>query len=442
MKTARLFSRREVVRGLASAPVLGTLLRTARAAAQGTSDVRLGFVYFGNGVHPSWTPAGAGTAYTLTPPLASLEPLKSQMLVLKNLTMVGAESLGHAITPAGLLTGWNLKRNCGANQDRDCLSTTPSIDQVIARRLAGSAPFDSIQLGVLSSQGKGSRIAYSDTNPVTPLPPEENPLAAYGRLVAKLVPEDPAKLQALIARRASVLDAVRRDVASLQRRVSATDRSHLDAYLSSLRTVEERLGSTVKSPATCKAPPAPTPPALVGSQHPVLLKQHLDVLSFALGCGLVRVATLQMSPGQFAAPMTWLGQTAPAHNISHYRAALGGTEGTTEAQRVAWLVQQHGYFVDNFASFAKSIQGTHGLDKFVLALLPENGDSNAHSGPNTPVVLVGTAGGRFKPGRLVDCGGRYQNDLYVSIAKAMGLADITTFGDPSLCKGELPGLTA
>ena len=66
----------------------------------------------------------------------------------------------------------------------------------------------------------------------------------------------------------------------------------------------------------------------------------------------------------------------------------------------------------------------------------------SHTHDHIPFMLAGSAGGYFKTGQLVTAAanGTAQNDLFISIAQAMGLADVTTFGNPKYCKGPLPGL--
>jgi hypothetical protein len=60
-----------------------------------------------------------------------------------------------------------------------------------------------------------------------------------------------------------------------------------------------------------------------------------------------------------------------------------------------------------------------------------------------PCLLVGSAGGKIRPGRFLDLVNNHRdnNQLLISLAHAMGADDLTTFGDPSGAMGPLPGLT-
>ena len=62
--------------------------------------------------------------------------------------------------------------------------------------------------------------------------------------------------------------------------------------------------------------------------------------------------------------------------------------------------------------------------------------SSGHYLTNVPFVFAGQGGGRFKTGRIVDAGGRNNNDLHISCLNAAGIQS-TTFGLASLCKGPI-----
>jgi hypothetical protein len=62
--------------------------------------------------------------------------------------------------------------------------------------------------------------------------------------------------------------------------------------------------------------------------------------------------------------------------------------------------------------------------------------AQGHYVSNIPFISAGQAGGRFETGRIVNAGGRNNNDLFVSIQKAAGI-ESDTFGLPSLCHGPI-----
>lgn len=67
--------------------------------------------------------------------------------------------------------------------------------------------------------------------------------------------------------------------------------------------------------------------------------------------------------------------------------------------------------------------------------------NGCHCRDDLPYVVVGSGDGALRTGRLLEFGGVPHNDLYVSLCHAMGLTDVTTFGNPAVCRGPLSGLT-
>jgi hypothetical protein len=76
----------------------------------------------------------------------------------------------------------------------------------------------------------------------------------------------------------------------------------------------------------------------------------------------------------------------------------------------------------------------------------EVGKGNNHAHRDLPVLIAGSGGGQLRTGRFVDYAagvagrGHPHNNLLVSLANAMGVAD-KTFGAPEHCTGPLPNLT-
>jgi hypothetical protein len=58
---------------------------------------------------------------------------------------------------------------------------------------------------------------------------------------------------------------------------------------------------------------------------------------------------------------------------------------------------------------------------------------------NTPMILAGSCGGFWKTGKLIECGNRAHNDVYLPIAQAFGMK-VQTVGNPAWNKGPMPGL--
>ena len=108
--------------------------RSAQAAAPPNAPKRFLAVYTPGGTVPEkWTPTGSETAFTLSPILAPLEPVKSRIIVLSGLHLkCGDQSMFAVEQQQGGMMGWltGLVQPGGGNY-----VTGPSIDQVLAPAL-------------------------------------------------------------------------------------------------------------------------------------------------------------------------------------------------------------------------------------------------------------------------------------------------------------------
>jgi arylsulfatase A-like enzyme len=119
------------------------------------------------------------------------------------------------------------------------------------------------------------------------------------------------------------------------------------------------------------------------------------------------------------------------------------------------------YSYSKVARLMQKLDALGALDNTLIYASSDMGNPALHSTQNTPTVLAGGAGGKFRMGRRLkmplDCPatnlwcsstdstfqGLTNNHLLVSIAQAFGV-DINTFGtqtDPKHTTGPLPNLT-
>jgi hypothetical protein len=318
-----------------------------------------------------------------------------------------------------------------------------SLDQHIARTVGTTTRFRSLELGVrvIDAEVRG-RISYLAAN--QPVPPMESPYDVFDRLFAGagvVMGGDPT-LDRLRGERRSVIDFLKEELGSVRGAVGAEDRPRLEAHLESVRDIERRLEpvmagtGTGTMPAACPAPAAPARMDLtVNENMPAIGKLQMDLLVSALACDQTRVATLQWTHAESTQTFPWIGVAGQHHVMSH--AGDGDAAAQESLIKInTWYAEQLRYLLDRLAE-AKL------LDDTVVLWANEVGKGNNHAHRDLPFLLAGSCGGRFRPGRFVDyatSGWHPHNDLLVSVAQAMGLAD-TTFGDPAHCTGPLPGLT-
>src|SRR3954468_18254161 len=120
MQSSR-FSRRTALAGLGAGVFTSRLLRAVRAEAAPSPSQKLAFLFHANGSHHAWTPTGAGSNFVLTPHLAGLEPVRNDIIILRDLILQrGAGNAHKASTLSALGAG-------GPN----------SFDQLMAKALKG-----------------------------------------------------------------------------------------------------------------------------------------------------------------------------------------------------------------------------------------------------------------------------------------------------------------
>ncbi len=433
-----LISRRALLGGITAAGV-SSLVPRGFAKAQAAPLPRLLIVHVPEGMwRGAQRPVAGGT--NLGPIFEALQPFQSKILVLNNLEMKsrdkGPGGDGHHRGVPHMLTGIEM-------QDAN-LAGGPSIDQKIAKAIGGSSRFESLQFAV--------RIVYGDVNgrPIWSAPGRvvsamQSPFEAYTRLFGNVAPmmmssTGSAPAKPVVDLRKSALDNALAEFNSIRPLLSASDRERLNSYQESLRDVEKRLqglGATTPIGAGC-------PPAKAGStfdvkaeaNYPKVGQLQMDMILGAFQCGLTRVATLQWGNSNDQCTYSWLGVNTLGHDMAHNNNNCDPS-GAKKLKTYRWYSEQFAYLLGKLDSIQEG-SGTM-LDNTVVLWASEFGDSNGHTPSNLLWLLMGNAGGQFRSGRILNCGGKSTNDVCTSLANAFGLPD-KTFGNPAYCAGPLPDL--
>src|SRR6476661_7914635 len=230
-------TRRTVLRGAGVTiclPWLDSLSAFASTGASAAFPKRFAVLFMGNGVNENhWGAEGSGSAMKLSQSLSPLEPLKQKINVINGL--FNKHSTGQGIHPAqtgSLLTGAPLTRG-------PIVHSGISVDQMIASRVGHETLQPSIVLAceqpMTGYHETNFSLAYSShiswQNADSPVPMEVYPSLAFDSLFEN---RGSRRLQ-------SILDRVKDEASSLQRKVSSTDKAKLDEYLTSVREVEKRV---------------------------------------------------------------------------------------------------------------------------------------------------------------------------------------------------------
>ncbi|MCK6552884.1 DUF1552 domain-containing protein [Myxococcota bacterium] len=405
--------------------------RVARAQAVASAK-RLVVFFSPNGtIHSKWRPSGTGASFTF-PAGSILEPLaahRADVVVVDGLDFIGTSN--HEGGMAAMLTGGGSASSPTAGA---------SIDQYVAGRIGAESRFASLELGVQTSAWGGSvqtRMSYRRAGEL--VPPDDRPDEVYRRLFGE-VAGTPSAADALLRKRKSVLDLVRAELGVLKRAVGAEEGQKLDRHLDALRAVENGLsGGTGVPAAACTPPVVPRIDAGANDHFPDVTRVQTDLLVAALACGATKVASLQCSHTVSPTVFSWTGSGDGHHSLSHSDDGnAAGVAAFVAAER--WFTAQFSYLLDRLAALPEPGAEGSMLDHTLVVWAKELGDARLHECRAVPFVLAGRAGGRLTPGRYLRYSGLSHTKLLVSICHAMGLDDVTSFGDLSHGTGALEGL--
>lgn len=442
--TKRNLDRRSFLRGtggiMIGLPAL-ELLRGREAAAQTANRPQrfLVFMHPQGSVMSHWRPTGSERSFTFPEILSPLDHLKSRLVVIdgvKNEQAFRIAGDGHQRATISLFT-------CGGYVGSPSrVANRASIDQVLASRIGNGTPFRSLNLAIGAENGRNtvnSGLFHRGNN--DPVTSSADPRAVFTRLVTDGSAGSSQEVARIRARRASVLDAVKENFATLRTRLGSADRQRLEAHLEKVREVESR----VLGPAVTCAPPTLNLPS---SYDYVVQDNHsapamIDLMVMAFACGQTNVGTLHFDRMQDP-EFPWIRVNGgPVVNRARYdNWHFMVHDGRREPGLVAgfkWYASQFGLLLDRLAATPDAGGGSL-LDSTMVLWMSDFGDGIGHMTNDLPIVMAGHAGPRGTGRFLTDRRDRLQtSQLFVSVLQAFGGND-TTFGASGLATGPLPNL--
>jgi hypothetical protein len=440
MMSTGTISRRTVLRGLgvtmalpwlesmawanpAQSAVPGNLVATGA----GTFPKRFAVLFMGNGINGNhWWARGQGAGMKLGRTLQPLEPLKHKVNVINGLFNQMSVGIGiHPGQTGQLLSGVNIEKGA-------IVKAGITMDQVLANNIGQDTPQASIVLACEQpmtgyhetnfSMAYSSHISWQSAD--SPVPNEVYPSLAFDSLF-----ENRGSL-----RYTSILDRVKDRAQSLSTKVSATDKSKIDEYLTSVREVERRiermraLKDTAEGTAKLKSTPVF---AMDRPQNglPEDLREHTrlmaDIVALAFQSDKTRVASLLLARDLSSLYYPFLDVNQGHHGASHDDLSDG-------YERISrFHLSQMAYLAQKLDSMPEG-EGTV-LDNCCLMFLSNMWAGWKHDNMKVPVVTVGGLGGTLKTGRSIDY--LYKGDenrklcsLYLGIMDRMGVK-MDAFGD-------------
>ena len=396
--TKKHIPRRTFLRGMGvtlALPLLDSMVPAGRLLAQSAARPapRLGFIYIPHGaIMDKWTPAAVGTGFEFTPILKPLEPFRDYVNVVSGLGHKAADTTAvHSLSPTTWLSGVRPK----ATQGVDAYAGVTA-DQVAAQAIGLDTVLPSMELatedhsGLIGSCDRDYGCIYMNTlswrTPETPLPMEINPRKVFERMFGQggSAQERLARIQ----EDRSILDAITRDVNSLQVKLGPADRQTMAQYLENIREIERRIERAEKSQGDQEIL-LPTRPAGVPFDFEEHVRLMYDLMVLAYQANISRVITFMVSREVSNRTYPQVGVSDGHHAISHHQ---------NRAEKMEKNVRIQTFNVGMFAEFIEKMKSTPDgdgslLDHSVLLYGSNMSNSNAHDHFPLPNLVLGHGGG-------------------------------------------------
>lgn len=434
--TKPLVSRRTMLRGLGVSMALPWMESLSvwgddakAVAGAGEAPVRLAVLFAGNGFHSKeWWAEGAGADMKLGKVLEPIASFREKLLFVKGLYNEQARKGNiHSSQTGNLLSGAPLASG------GDIRSGT-SVDQLLAQSYGRATKVPSLVLGCEKSNPsvhKNYSMLYSShiswSSPTTPTPLELYPALAFDRLFKEGTEKGDE----------SVLDAVIEEAGDLRRRISTSDRRKLDEYLDSVRDVEQRIASAGQRgelqgwKPTLAKPDMPRPADGIPQDIAEHMRLMCDILVLAFQTDTTRIVTLKLNNDHSALRFPNLTRTDnPAQGIDYMIHHL-----LSHSDGADWL-KVNQFFMEQMAHIARRLDaidegGRTALDNSMIMMCSSMMAGAKHDNDQLPLAVLGRAGGRLEPGRVLDYSKADQRQmcrLYLSMLDKLGMPQ-KTFGD-------------
>jgi hypothetical protein len=430
-------SRRHFLRGMGvalalpwmeSLPLLG---QAAEAVKSNTPPLRLGIVFFSNGVEPiHWWAKGSGASMELGPAVLPMMPHREDMVFVNGLFNQAAH-----VSSSPHLGRMNLLSGATVSLDPNEIRVGTSMDQVLAAQIGHHTAIPSLVLGIEPNELRledGLSMIYGSSlswvSPSKPATKEIYPSRAFDRLVGDGSGRTLDR---------SILDAVRQDSQSLRPRISTGDNVKLNEYFESIRDIEKRIERASKEERiegwrpTLSEPDMPRPKHELPQNVPDHMKLMLDLIVLAFQMDKTRVATLMLNNDLSQMNFKFVeGVQGALH--------LDLTHNGRAAEKEAMYLKTNQYHMAQFAYLTQRMKEisegeTTLLDNSILMMASSLFDGDAHGANQLPILLTGKGGGTLKTGRILDYldkgdDNRKACSLHLTLMDRMGVK-LDRFGD-------------
>jgi len=411
--------RRTVLRGMGAAlwlPFLTAMLPAMKNQPPRTR--RFQAFYTPNGMAMDyWSPKTAGRDFEITPILRPLAPYKDQLIVLSGIR--ANWNYIHAGASGSFLTGTPR----GGTSEIDIICDT-SLDQLLARHLENETQLASLELSMDAPANAGActgvlSCVYTHTiswkSETQPLPMEWNPRVVFERLFGDSGSTDSEARAMRLAQHKSILDSVNGKLAQLRQDLGAQDRVKVEEYFEAVRDVERRL-QKAEEQADLELPEMDQPQGA-----PRVFEDHLDLMMdlqlLAFQSDLTRVITFMISKEQSARPYPQIDVPEAHHPLSHHN---------NVPELIEKMSKINTYHTTLFSKYLGKLRATPDgdgnlLDNLMILYGTGLSNSDAHSGENLPLLLLGGGAGQLDTGLHIRYSGAPPiSNLLMALGEKMG----------------------
>jgi len=375
-------------------PWLECMLPACKGGAEAAIPRRLVAIETNMGILPQFFfPDQPGRDFALTPYLQKLSPIRDQLTVFSGVSHPGMTG-GHAAEKC-FLTGT-------PHPERGGFRNGISLDQFAAEQVGNRTRYPSL---VLAMSGEGNQT-LSFTRSGAPISSERSPNRLFQKLFMQGKPEEVAANVEALRQDRSVLDFVADQSRRLDRSLSKADRQRMDQYFTSVRELEQRLGSSEQWEYRPKPRVRAEAPRDIEDNREFVRKTQLmfDVMKLAIETDSTRLISLFID-------------TTVIHNITHH--------GNRPEVIADLRAKEEGQF-EVLGGFLRALdespeEGQTLLDRTMVLYGTCMGSANSHSNANLPMLL---AGGGFRHGQHLafDAQNNYPlTNLFVSMLQRLGI---------------------
>jgi len=339
---------------------------------------------------------------------------------------------------------------------RDAQMKQSSIDVLLGDAFRGAGGTRLVHAGPHTGVGNPWFVTWDGTSMQSP---QSNPLVLYDQLFGQSLTTANSG-----TRSANVLNAALEDLKAMKGRIGAAEMQKVQTHLDAVEQVASDLGPIAPPPPTCSNQPPALPGAvdMNGSTHRVEVHQaHNQVVATALGCGLMRVATIQVAASREFLNFPDVAPNRNPHDLAHL-----SMTGAGEVDRKDWLdgrcwyIHRFKHFMDQLALQPDpDVEGDRLIDHTLVILTSEMADGAPEHQLDMPLLMLG---GQYTPLNTNGGQGRYvditeQGDvtywsglppkqvamqrIWATLARATGAPEVPYSLDTTTVKGLFTNLT-